>query len=126
MERFLIAVAALSGALAVGADASAQHLLADDPARVELAATGARYGLVHAAALIAVASLLRRGGPARAWLLASAWCFSAALVLFCGTLYLHAAGLAPWLLPLVPAGGILFIAAWALLGVHALAPRPPV
>jgi len=125
MERFLIAVAALSGAVAVAADASAQHLLAGDPARVELAATGARYGLMHGAALVGVAALLGRGGPARAWLLASAWCFVAALVLFCGTLYLHAAGVAPWLLPLVPAGGTLFIAAWALLAVHALAPRPP-
>jgi uncharacterized membrane protein YgdD (TMEM256/DUF423 family) len=125
MERFLIAIAALSGAAAVIADASAQHLLAGDPARVELAATAARYGLMHAAALVGVAALLHRGGPARGWLLASAWCFSAALVLFCGTLYLHAGGLAPWLLPLVPAGGLLFIAAWVLLGVHALAPRPP-
>ena len=125
MERFLIAAAALSGAAAVGADASAQHLLGSDPARLELAATGARYGLMHAAALIGVAALLRLGGPARAWLLASAWCFALALVLFCGTLYLHAAGLAPWLLPLVPMGGMLFIAAWALLAVHALVPRPP-
>jgi uncharacterized membrane protein YgdD (TMEM256/DUF423 family) len=125
MERFLIAVAALSGAAAVGADASAQHLLSGDAARIELAATGARYGLMHAAALVGVAALLRGGAHARFWLLASAWCFAAALVLFCGTLYLHAAGLAPWLLPLVPTGGLLFIAAWVLLGVHALAPRPP-
>jgi uncharacterized membrane protein YgdD (TMEM256/DUF423 family) len=125
MERFLIAVAALSGAAAVGADAAAQHLLAGEPARLALAATSARYGLVHAAALIAVVALLRQDGPAHAWLVASAWCFVVALVLFCGTLYLHAAGLAPSLTPLVPVGGTLFIVAWALLVVHALARRPP-
>src|SRR5580692_3608150 len=123
MERFLIAVASISGAAAVGADAAAQHLLAGDPARIELAATSARYGLVHAAALLAVAALLRHVGPGRAWLLASAWCFVVALPLFCGTLYLHAAGLAPALTPLVPVGGTLFIVAWALLAVYAFAPR---
>jgi uncharacterized membrane protein YgdD (TMEM256/DUF423 family) len=92
---------------------------------MELAATAARYGLMHAAALLAVAALLRQAVAGRAWLLAAAWCFVAALVLFCGTLFLHAAGLAPGLTPLVPVGGTLFIAAWALLAVHALAPRPP-
>jgi len=125
MERFLIAIAALAGASAVIADASAQHLLAGDPGRVELAGTAARYGLMHAAALVGIAALLRQAGPARAWLLGAAWCFVAALLLFCGTLYLHAAGLAPALAPLVPVGGTLFIIAWLLLGIHALAPRPP-
>jgi uncharacterized membrane protein YgdD (TMEM256/DUF423 family) len=127
MTRFLSFIAALSGLAAVIADASARHLLAGDPARLDLASTAARYGLVHAAALLALAALLRhaeRGAP-RAWLLGAAWCFVAALVLFCGTLYWLAAGLAAALLPLVPVGGTLFIAGWAALVIAALAPRPP-
>ncbi|HXQ50892.1 MAG TPA: DUF423 domain-containing protein [Stellaceae bacterium] len=127
MERLFAGVAALSGAAAVIADAAARHLLAGDEARVELAATAARYGLVHAAALLALAALLRDAppGPPRAWLAASGWCFAAALLLFCGGLYLRAAGAGPAVTPLVPAGGTLFIAGWAALLVAALWPRPP-
>jgi uncharacterized membrane protein YgdD (TMEM256/DUF423 family) len=126
MERFLALVAALSGLAGVIADASARHALAGDPARMDLAATGARYGLVHAAVLLALAALLRHAerGARRAWLLGAAWCFVAALVLFCGTLYLQAAGLAAVLLPLVPVGGTLFIAGWAALAIGTLMPGP--
>jgi uncharacterized membrane protein YgdD (TMEM256/DUF423 family) len=125
MERVWIAAAALSGTAAVTADAAARHLLGGDPARLDLAVTAARYGLAHAAALLALALLLRAvpGGAARVWLLAAGWCFVAAVALFCGTLYLLAAGLAPALTPLVPIGGTLFIAGWAALFFAALSPR---
>lgn len=126
MERIWIAAAALSGTAAVAADAAARHLLAGDPYRLGLAATAARYGLVHAAALLALALLPRfvPRGAARLWLAASGWCFVAALALFCGPLYLLAAGLAPAVAALVPVGGTLFIAGWAALLVSALSPRP--
>ncbi|HUZ75021.1 MAG TPA: DUF423 domain-containing protein [Stellaceae bacterium] len=125
MERIWIAVAALSGAAAVAADAAARHLLAGDPSRMDLAATGARYGLVHAVALLAAALLWPRvaGGAARLWLALAGCCFVAAVALFCGTLYLLAAGASPALTPLVPVGGVLFIAGWAALLCFALAPR---
>lgn len=128
MPRFLLAVAALSGLAAVIADASATHLLAGDTERINLASTGARYGLAHAAVLLALAGLLPRAeaGAPRAWLLGAAWCFVAALVLFSGTLYLLAAGVAHVLLPLVPVGGTLFILGWAALVLAAFARRPPV
>jgi uncharacterized membrane protein YgdD (TMEM256/DUF423 family) len=127
MERFFTAIAALAGAAAVSVDAAARHLLASDPARADLAATGARYGLVHAAALLALAALLRHGGEdgRRGWALAAGWCFVAALALFSGTLFLQAGGYAPGLTPLVPVGGTLFIAGWAALFVHAILPRRP-
>jgi len=125
MERFFAAMAALAGAGAVAADAMARHLGAD-PARAALAATGSRYGLVHAASLLALVALLRSAaaGAPRAWLLAASWCFALALPLFCGTLFLLAAGIGAGLTPLVPAGGTLFIAGWAALFMHAVAPRP--
>lgn len=125
MERIFIAVAAAAGALSVGADAAAQHYLAGDEARAALAALGARYGLIHAAVLVAVALLLEvpAGGLARVALALSGWSFVVALVAFCGGLFLHAAGYAAFAM-VVPAGGVLFIAGWILLLVHALSPRP--
>lgn len=127
MEQFWIGIAGLSGAAAVAADATARHALAGDPFRGDLAATAARYGLVHAAALLALAMLLRAmpEGAARRWSIAAGWCFVAAQLLFCGGLYLHAAGSAA-LVPLVPVGGTLFIAGWAALFLAAVWPRPAV
>ncbi len=125
MDRIFIAVAALAGAVSVGADAAAQHYLASGGARAALAATGARYGLIHAAALVAVALLLEvpAGGLGRVALALSGWCFVAALFAFCGGLFLHAAGLAAFAM-FVPAGGVLFIAGWVALFLHAVSPRP--
>jgi uncharacterized membrane protein YgdD (TMEM256/DUF423 family) len=127
MERFFVGLAALAGACAVIADALTQHLAAD-PARAALAATGSRYALIHAAVLVGLAALSRSAaaGAPRAWLLAACWCFALALPLFCGTLFLLAAGSGAALTPLVPVGGTLFIAGWAALFVHAVAPRAPV
>jgi uncharacterized membrane protein YgdD (TMEM256/DUF423 family) len=125
MERVWIAAAGLAGTAAGAADAAARHLIAADPYRLDLAATAARYGLVHAAALVALVGLRRAvpGGAARVWLAVSGWCFVAAVALFCGPLYLLAAGLAPAVAALVPVGGTLFIAGWAALLVAALSPR---
>jgi uncharacterized membrane protein YgdD (TMEM256/DUF423 family) len=125
MERIFVAAAALMGALSVGADAMSQHLLAADPARAALASLGARYGLVHAAALIGISLLLDlpAEGLRRLALALSGWSFVAAFVFFCGGLFLHAAGHAAFAM-VVPVGGMLFIAGWGLLLVHALSPRP--
>ncbi len=124
MERFFVGLAALAGGGAVVADAMAQHLGAD-PARAALAAIGSRYALVHAASLLALAALLRfvAAGAARVWLLAACWCFALALPLFCGTLFLRAAGIAAALTPLVPVGGTLFILGWVALFIAAAMPR---
>jgi len=113
MERVWIGAAALAGAAAVAADAAATHVLAADPGRLGLAATGARYGLVRVVP----------GGAARVWLGVSGWCFVAALALFCAPLYLLAAGLVPGIVRLVPVGGTLFIAGWAALLLSVLSPR---
>lgn len=124
IERIWIAAAGLSGAAAVSADAAARHLLANAPYRLDLVATAARYGLFHAAALLAVAALARRVPPAggRLWLLIGGWCFLAGMVLFCGSLYLLAAGLGPDIARLTPIGGVLLIAGWVALLVAALSP----
>ena len=52
MIRVWLAIAGLSGAGSVVAGAFAAHL-ADDPKAADLLRTGALYGMVHGAALIA-------------------------------------------------------------------------
>lgn len=131
MERIWLAVAGASGALAVAVDAMARHLLAGDAARVDWATTGARYGLVHAVALVGLAALslfdLRGGEAPRpvSWpLAAAAWCFVAGLVLFCGSLYLLASGAPFAVARATPIGGSLFILGWVAVLVAAIRPRP--
>lgn len=130
MERIWIAIAGLSGAVAVAADAASQHLLAGDPWRMGLAMTAARYGLFHAAALLGLALLSQaawRGGAgrvARLSLAAAGWCFCLAILLFCGSLYALAAGAPIPVAHATPVGGTLFIIGWLAVLVHALAPRP--
>jgi uncharacterized membrane protein YgdD (TMEM256/DUF423 family) len=126
ISRIWIALAGLSGAVAVGAEAAARHLLAQDAYRLDLAATGGRYGLVHAAALLGVAALAEFAPAAagRRWLAVSGWSFSAGLVLFSGSLYLLAGGAPMALARLTPVGGLAFIAGWVALAVAALQPRP--
>ena len=120
MERIWIGLAGLFGAIAIGADAAAAHLLGDDPRRLNLALTAGRYALPHAVALLVLALLYRAG--AAAWLALAAWCFVGGILCFCGGLFVLAAGVAS-LGPVVPLGGVLFIAGWAALLIHALAPR---
>jgi uncharacterized membrane protein YgdD (TMEM256/DUF423 family) len=126
MQRFWLAIAGLSGALAVAADAAARHLLAGDAYRLEVAATAARYGLLHAVALAAHlerAGADRGGGAARLFLTLAGWCFVAGVLFFCGSLYALAVGAPPQVARATPVGGTLFIAGWAALLLAALSPR---
>jgi uncharacterized membrane protein YgdD (TMEM256/DUF423 family) len=120
--RIFLAAAGLSGAISVATDAIARHLLAGDAHRFELAATSARYGLVHAAALVGVAVLSQRDDSGFCLRL-SGWLFVAGLVVFCGSLDLTALGVPSGVAALAPWGGTALIAGWAALLVAALMPR---
>ena len=124
VERIWIALAGASGVAAVAGDAAGRHLLAGDTWRLELVATAARYGLLHAVAVIGVAALARGSvrGAARLWLVTTGWCFVAGLVLFCGSLYLRAAEVPVEVGRATPIGGVFFIAGWAALLIHAATP----
>lgn len=121
MSRVFLTAAGIAGALSVAADAVARHLLAGDAARLDFVTIAARYGLIHAAALLGIAILAQHGSGF--WVRISGWLFVAGLVLFCGTLALLAAGAPSPLAMLVPWGGTAFIAGWIALLVAALAPR---
>jgi uncharacterized membrane protein YgdD (TMEM256/DUF423 family) len=120
--RVFLAIAGLSGAVAVGLEAAARHLFAADAYRLDLAMTSARYGLIHAVALLGVGALLSRDGKPRCLAIAG-WLFVAGLVLFCGSLDLIVAGASHSFVIVTPWGGTAFIAGWVALLVAALLPR---
>jgi uncharacterized membrane protein YgdD (TMEM256/DUF423 family) len=109
-----------AGAISVAVDAAATHLLAGDAYRLGLAETASRYGLIHAAALVALVFLIDRGS---CWLRAAGWCFIVGLVLFCGSLDLLAGGAPPIIARAAPWGGTAFILGWLALLVAALRPK---
>ena len=121
-ERVFLAVAWASGAISAAIDAAASHLLASDPYRAALAAAAARYGLIHAAALLGLAVLVARSPSL--WACIAGWLFVAGLALFCGGLDLVALGAPGGLTVLAPFGGTAFILGWIALLVAALRPRP--
>jgi uncharacterized membrane protein YgdD (TMEM256/DUF423 family) len=109
--NLLMILAALSGAIAVGAGAFGAH--GASGAAQEWLRTGGQYQLIHAVAAL-VALRFEARGPA--------WLFVSGAAIFAGTLYLMALGLPRWLGAITPIGGALLIAGWlwlAWLGMRA-------
>lgn len=105
--NMLVLLAALSGALAVGAGAFGAHGANGQAA--EWLKTGGHYQLVHALAALVAAQMQARG---------AGWCFVLGGGVFAGTLYLMALGLPKWLGAITPIGGALLIAGWLWLAWH--------
>jgi uncharacterized membrane protein YgdD (TMEM256/DUF423 family) len=118
MIRLWLAIAGLGGAASVVAGALAAHL-ADDAKAAELLRTGALYGMVHAAALLAVVGI----GTRRLAVRVAGWSFAAGIVLFSGSLFALAAGGARWLGWVTPVGGAALIIGWAALATIAVRQR---
>jgi uncharacterized membrane protein YgdD (TMEM256/DUF423 family) len=122
MIRLWLFIAGLGGMASVIAGAAAAHL-GSDPATATLLNNGATYGMIHAAALIAVIGLaqgqeLRRGAAFYAGLF-----FSLGIVLFSLTQFAHAlTGIRQfgWA---VPFGGAAFIFGWTALAILAFRRR---
>ena len=98
---WIVALAGLSGAMAVGAGAFGAHGASGDAA--EWLKTGGHYQLIHAVAALLAVQLGARG---------AAWLFLAGGAIFAGTLYLMAVGCPRWLGAVTPIGGALLIAGW--------------
>lgn len=99
--KLLLVLAALSGAMAVGAGAFGAHGASGEVA--EWLKTGGHYQLIHAVAALAALKLEMRG---------PAWLFVAGGAIFAGTLYLMALGSPRWFGAITPIGGALLIAGW--------------
>jgi uncharacterized membrane protein YgdD (TMEM256/DUF423 family) len=95
--------------------AAAQHLWVDEAARA-LADTAIRYGLPHAAALLALGALpMSTRKLARALFAFAGTALAFGVTLFAGALYALAAGAPPALTFVVPVGGSLMILGCGLL-----------
>ena len=117
MERILIALGAVTGLLAVAAAAFAAHGL-EGGAAVTVGRAVQMQGW-HALALLACGLWAPRGG----WLALSAGAaFALGALLFCGAVYLSVLG-GVRLGPVAPAGGLMLMLGWALLGLSALRRR---
>lgn len=97
----LLALAALSGAVAVGAGAFGAHGASGDA--VEWLKTGGQYQLLHAVAALVAAQAGARG---------PGWLFITGAAIFAGSLYLMALGFPRWLGAVTPIGGAMMIIGW--------------
>ena len=122
MSRFIIAIAAVFGLLAVIAGAAGTHALRDtlDAGALRTFETAARFQMYHALALLAVGILAMR------WqtriLIVSAVLFTLGILLFSGSLYILALTGIGIFGAIAPIGGISLMAAWASLILAALRP----
>ena len=117
MDRILIALGAVAGLLAVAVAAFAAHS-ADSAVAASLGRAVQMQGW-HALALLACGVWAPRGG--RLTLLAGG-AFALGIALFCGAVYLSVLG-GVRLGPVAPAGGLLLMLGWALLGLSAVRGR---
>jgi uncharacterized membrane protein YgdD (TMEM256/DUF423 family) len=90
MTRAWLAAAALGGFLSLGAGAIAAHLTSTDPRAAELLRTGALYGMVHAAALTAVAAMAGHRDQPDPVLIVAGRCFVTGVFLFSFSLFAKA------------------------------------
>lgn len=104
----VVAFAALSAAMAIGASAFGAH--AARGIAVEWLRTGGFYQLIHAVAAVALAQ--RYPGQARLLLLGA--------LVFAGSLYLMALGFPRWLGAVTPVGGVAMICGWLWIAAKAL------
>lgn len=118
MDRIWIGLGALAGLAAVAMAAAAAHLPLTPHALSMLGRAVQMQGW-HALALVATGIWAARGGSLAHL---AGFAFALGLLLFCGTVYLLAFGVADLGL-LAPTGGFLLMAGWALLGLSAIRAR---
>jgi len=116
MTRYWLAIAGLGGFASIVAGAIAAHLTAD-PQAAEWLRTGATYGMVHAAVLVALLALAQGREPRRGAAAVAGWSFCAGIILFSGSLFGLAASRAVWLEWGTPVGGTALMLGWASLAI---------
>ncbi len=118
-DQARLRIAAGMGATAVAAGAFGAHLLKDlvTPERLLTWETGARYHLVHAVVLLALALFPARTHRSFELLFAGS-------CVFAGSLYLLVLLNQPLLGAITPIGGVLLITGWVTLGLSRTKPGP--
>jgi uncharacterized membrane protein YgdD (TMEM256/DUF423 family) len=123
MIRLWLFIAGFGGAASVIAGAAAAHLADDKPKIATLLTHGSLYGMIHAAALLAVIALAQGREPRRGLAFVAGNCFALGIVLFSLAQFLHAlTGIGQFGFA-VPFGGTAFILGWAALAILAFRRR---
>lgn len=127
MHKFLLLLAGILGALAVGVGAFGAHGLKPllSPDRLAIYQTGVAYHFYHVLALLGCLAL-SPGKKQGTWLYRAGALFAIGIFLFSGSLYLLACrnilGIDSWssvLGPMTPIGGIFFMLGWLSIAIHA-------
>lgn len=115
-SRTFLILAGIFGATGVIAGAYASHGLAAmvEPRLVEIFATAARYQLVHAVALLALA-MVSTFKFFRTWSVVAGLAFTFGIAVFSGSLYLRVLLDIPSLGAVTPIGGLGLILGWVAL-----------
>jgi uncharacterized membrane protein YgdD (TMEM256/DUF423 family) len=121
VSRWWIGFAGLLGMTAVVLGAFGAHGLRERlaPPMLEIYRTGALYHLVHAVAALAAALAADR----LRWPRLVVGLFAAGIVVFSGSLYTLAITSKSWLGAVTPFGGVMLIAAWAVIATNLWPPR---
>ena len=121
MSRIFLAIAAIFGALSVGAGAFATHALRErlSERSLEIFETAARYQMYHALALILVALLISRAEFPQPLFVVAGWSFIIGVSIFSGSLYALSLTNIKVLGAITPLGGAAFIAGWGALAIAA-------
>lgn len=117
--KLMVMLAGLFGFLGVGFGAFGAHALKArlTPELLAIYRTAVEYQFWHALALLAAGLLaMSRPGP---MLALSGWSFTLGILLFSGSLYALALSGVRVLGAITPIGGLLFLAGWVLLSIHA-------
>jgi uncharacterized membrane protein YgdD (TMEM256/DUF423 family) len=120
--RLWLFIAGLGGAASVIAGAAAAHL-ADDAALARLLSNGALYGMIHAAALLALIGFAQGREPRRGLATFAGWCFALGIVLFSLAQFAHVATALRQFGWAVPFGGTAFILGWSAVAILAFRRR---
>jgi uncharacterized membrane protein YgdD (TMEM256/DUF423 family) len=122
MIRLWLFIAGFGGAASVIAGAAAAHL-ADDAATRTLLTNGALYGMIHAAALLAIIGVAQGREPRRGVAFFAGWCFAVGIVLFSLGQFAHVATGVRQFGFVVPVGGTAFILGWGCVAILAFRRR---
>ena len=123
MIRLWLFIAGAGGAASVLAGAAAAHLADDAPKIATLLSNGALYGMIHAAALLALIGVAQGREPRRGAASFAGWCFAAGIVLFSLGQFAHALTGIRQFAYLVPFGGTAFILGWTAVAILAFRRR---
>jgi uncharacterized membrane protein YgdD (TMEM256/DUF423 family) len=118
MIRTWLFAAAITGFVSVAGGAAAAHLT-EGGRSAELLRTGALYGMVHAAALAAIAALAQTRSRPEYALIVAGWGFAAGMTVFSLSLFGLALTGIGWFGLVTPFGGVALLAGWLAFGIYA-------